>query len=286
MIMKSMKRIAVIILLGIVIVSCGPSKSEIATSEAETQAAIDALSTEVAGTEQAIQAEEEAAEQTATAEYNQGATKTANIELAGTRRAGTAEAEIAAQTQAASSMYDKIAELAAYDYISSDEGIFIDLGEFSEDWAQINWYSYWSTGIYPTNFVIRADTSWDSASDNANWFNSGCGFVFRTQDDNDDHYLAYLGLDGNVYFIRWYQGNWKRLGSSWYGNVDIPAGSASVMLVVEGDSFTFFVNDERVRTQVDSAIKDGDLALTLLSGTNAGYGTRCTMENIELWVMD
>ena len=243
------------------------------------------MATEVAGTEESIQAAEEAAEKTTTAEYNQGATKTANIELAGTRRAATAEAEVVGLTQAASSMYDEIAELAAYDYISSDKGTFIDLGEFSEEWAQINWYSWWKTGLFPTDFVIRADTSWDSASDNANWFNSGCGFVFRAE-DNNNHYLVYLGLDGNVYFTRFYRGDWKMLGSSWYGNVDIPQGSASVMLVVEGDSFTFFVNGERVRTQIDSAHKEGDLALTLLSGTNAGYGTRCTMENIELWIID
>jgi hypothetical protein len=283
--MKTMKWIGTIVLVGTVIVGCGPSKSDVATSEAETQAAIDGLAAEVAGTQQSIQGTEDAAEKTTTAEFNQGATKTANIELAGTKRAATAEAESVALTQSAASMYDEIAELAAYDYISSDEGRYIGLGEFSESWAQINWYQWWSTSIFPTDFVIRADASWDSASDNANWFNSGCGFVFRAE-DVDNHYLAYLGLDGKVYFTRFYRGNWKLLGSSWYGNVDIPAGSAKIMLVVEGDSFTFFVNDERVRTQVDSALPEGDLALTLLSGTNAGYGTHCTMENIEIWIMD
>lgn len=283
--MKPMKGILVFILFGTVIIGCGPSKSEIATSEAETQAAIDALATEVAGTQQSIQATEDAAKKTTTAEFNQGATKTANIQLEGTRRAATAEAETVAQTQAASSMYDEIVELAAYDYISSEAGVYYAIEDFSEAWAQINWYQWLPTNLFPTDFVIRADVSWDSASDNANWFSSGCGFVFRVT-DVDNHYLAFLALDGNVNFARSLQGNWKLLGSSWYGNVDIPEGSASIMLVVEGDSFTFFINGERVRTQVDSALKEGDLALTLLSGTNAGFGTRCSMENIEVWVLE
>jgi hypothetical protein len=283
--MKSMQWITVIVLFGTVMVGCGPSKSDIATSEAETQAVIDALATEVAGTEQSVQATEDAAQKTTTAEFNQNATKTANVALAATNQAGTAQAEIAAQTQAASSMYEKIVELAAYDYVSSDIGEYIELPDFSEAWAQINWYQWTRTNIFPTDFVIRADISWDSASDSANWFNSGCGFVFR-ETSVDNHYLVFLGLDGNVNFARSYRGDWKLLGSSWYGNVDIPEGSANVMLVVEGDSFTFFVNDERVRTQVDSALPEGDLGLTILSGTNAGYGTRCKMENIELWVID
>jgi hypothetical protein len=283
--MKALKWMVIIGLMAIAITACGPSKSEIATSEAETQAVIDGLATEVAGTEQSVQATQDAAEKTTTAEFNQNATKTANVELAATNQAGTAQAEVAAMTQIASSMYAEIVDLAAYDYISTDEGAYIPLGDFSEAWAQINWYSYWSTFLFPTDFVIRADASWDSASESANWFNSGCGFVFREK-DVDNHYLAYLGLDGNVYFERTYQSNWKRLGNSWYGNLDIPEGSASIMLVVEGDSFTFFVNGERVRTQIDSAMKEGDLALTLVSGTNAGYGTRCNMDNIELWIID
>ena len=279
-----MKWIGTIVLIGTIIAGCGPSKSEIATSEAETQAAIDALATDVAGTQQSIQGTQDAAEKTTTAEFNQGATKTANIQLAATKRAGTKEAEIMAQTQVASPMYERIVELAAYDYISSVDGEYYQLKDFSESWAQINWYSYWSTHIFPTDFVIRVDASWDSASESANWFNSGCGFVFRGI-DNNNHYLVYLGLDGNVYFSRFYHGDYKFLGSSWYGNVDIPEGSAELMLVVEGDSFTFFVNGERVRTQVDSAIPTGDLALTLNSGTNAGYGTLCEMKNIDIWVL-
>ncbi len=283
--MKALKWMVIVGLMAIAIAGCGPSKSEIATSEAETQAVIDALATDVAGTEQSVKATGDAAEKTTTAEFNQNATKTAAVIMEATNQMETAQAEIAAKTQAASSMYAEIVDLAAYDYISTDRGTYFSLGDFSEAWAQINWYSYWSTFLLPTDFVIRADASWDSASESANWFNSGCGFVFREK-DVDNHYLAYLGLDGNVYFERSYKGNWKRLGHSWYGNLDIPKGSASIMLVVEGDSFTFFVNGERVRTQIDSAMKEGDLALTLLSGTNAGYGTRCNMDNIELWIID
>jgi hypothetical protein len=133
--------------------------------------------------------------------------------------------------------------------------------------------------------VIRADAEWDSASDKADWWNSGCGFIFREQ-DVDNHYLAYLGLDGRVYFTRFVRGRWSALGSRYYEKVGIPDGSADIELVVEGDKFTFFVNGEQVHTRQDTSLPSGNLAFTLLSGTNKGYGTKCKMSNIDLWVLD
>jgi hypothetical protein len=49
---------------------------------------------------------------------------------------------------------------------------------------------------------------------------------------------------------------------------------------------TFYVNGEYVYSWRDEVLKEGNLALTLLSGINTGFGTRCTMENVELWVLD
>ena len=36
----------------------------------------------------------------------------------------------------------------------------------------------------------------------------------------------------------------------------------------------------------DMSLEEGELSLTLLSGTNKDYGTRCEMTNIELWELD
>ena len=58
------------------------------------------------------------------------------------------------------------------------------------------------------------------------------------------------------------------------------------MLVVEGTNISFFVNGERVHFRQDQGLSSGNLALTLFSGINAGFGTRCRMSNIELWELD
>jgi hypothetical protein len=234
------------------------------TREKETEAAEDALATDQEATR--VQGTQEA------------------IEREATRDAAIEEAKLSA-TAEAKALYTRVLELHEQGYLSSAQGTYATIPDFDESWAQINWYQWLYTDYSPADFVIRADAAWISASEKANWWNSGCGFVFRVSPDGD-HYLAYLALDGYVRFGRVHNGNPAYLGDSYYGKLDIPAGEAEIMLVVEGDTITFFVNDEQVHTRRDTARSSGDLALTLVSGTNLDFGTRCQMTGIELWELD
>lgn len=171
-------------------------------------------------------------------------------------------------------------------YFTGTPGEYWALGDFDQSWAQIGWYQWWPIEGAPANFVIRSDTTWSSASDTANWDQSGCGFAFHAKDAKN-HFAVYLGLDGNVYVQRSYNSQAKLLGSPNYGKVDIPEGSAELMLMVNGDNYYFFVNGKEVFHGSDSlltgALKGGELGITVNSGTNKGYGTRCQMKNIEMW---
>jgi hypothetical protein len=99
-----------------------------------------------------------------------------------TREAAIVEA-LAEETAQAQPLFDLVQELHSEGYLIRTGGTYYAIEDFDESWAQINWYSWWHTGYSPTNFVIRADASWDSASNKANWWNSGCGFVFREKDE-------------------------------------------------------------------------------------------------------
>jgi len=175
-----------------------------------------------------------------------------------------------------------VQSLADEGYLESTSGTFYAIPEFNETWAQLNWYQWWSTGYSPKDFLITARTTWESASDTADWWNSGCGFVFRENGEND-HYLAYLGMDGWVYLSRIKGGNYADLGYRAYGEVDVPKGEANVALLVEGRKLHYFVNGEHVLTRDDLQDTPGALSLTLLSGTNKGFGTRCIMDDVALW---
>jgi len=248
------------------------------TSVAATQRENEARATE----DQATKVAQEAAA------TNQAATQVQDTAEAlareATRGTATAAAKVESTAQARP-MLDLIQELHSNGYLSTTAGTYYSLDDFDESWAQINWYMWFYTGYSPTDFVIRANAAWESASTSANWWASGCGFVFR-EDGVPNHYLAYLGLDGYVYFARTVRDKYASLGYSYYGRLDTPDGQAQIMLVVDGINIMFFVNGERVHYRQDQGLSSGNLALTLLSGINTGFGTRCQMSNIELWELD
>lgn len=247
------------------------TKEALGTSEAVTEAALDAQSTSDHATKDAEDAE--ATSIAATAEQERALRQTA-----------TADAVVAATAQAGSFL-EVIQTLQSEGHIETTTGRYYTLSDFHQSWAQINWYQWYYTDYSPANFVIRADAEWESASVKANFWNSGCGFVFR-EDGVDNHYVAYLGMDGYVYFARNVRGVYSRLGSSYYGKLDVPADAAELMLAVDGTKITFFVDGDRVHTRTDQGLSEGTLALTLLSGINTDFGTRCRMTNIELWELD
>lgn len=78
----------------------------------------------------------------------------------------------------------------------------------------------------------------------------------------------------------------SNLGRSNIYPVEKPADNANIMLVVEGNNLHFFVDGYLMLSRQDMSFAEGDLALTLLSGTNKDFGTRCEMTNIELWRLD
>jgi hypothetical protein len=312
--MKHTRAVAALMVMGFAILAClspnapatdSPPAATVSAGPdlAATAAAADAAEAAAATVEAQLEAEAATEEQAelddaATAEAEE--TEQAEADRAATREQATADAaerEVALTARAegtrteataqARSLASRVAELAEAGYLTRADGRYAQADDFSESWAQINWYQWWWTGYAPSDFVVRANFHWNSASDNANWFNSGCGFVFREQAEEPyDHYLAYLGLDGQVYIERARNGTLTLLGSSRYGALDIPEGEANFLLAVDGNKFTVYVNDERVVTVLDGGRAEGYLNFTLVSGTNRDYGTLCEITEVELWELN
>ena len=89
--------------------------------------------------------------------------------------------------------------------ISSMQDEYIPFEDINREFAQINYFSWWNTEYAPTNFVMRSDVTWDSASDTANWPFSGCGWVFGEK-DSDNFHMAFLSLDGYGLLKKWVDG--------------------------------------------------------------------------------
>ena len=186
-------------------------------------------------------------------------------------------------------MSDLQAEAQSYfeeGYIKSADGRFREYDDFNEEWAQLGWYSWWTLGQNAKDFYISAHFKWTSAYRSADL--SGCGFAFAIQGDND-HYAVFLDRS-KVYFVETAEyytpfSPTRGTGRVNFGNpFDLPV-EADFTLIVQGTTAYVLVDQDLVGEYTLSQSKQlrGGLGLTLLSGTNRDFGTRCEMTDIRVW---
>jgi hypothetical protein len=171
-------------------------------------------------------------------------------------------------------------------FLDTVDGRFHEYDDFTVEWAQINSYQMQSLPDLFSTFYIKGHFEWSSALDAANV--SGCGFVFGLQEDGK-HYAAILDRQKVLFLIN--SGNGSReikptrgSGVVQFGN---PAQADFTLIVKDGYSYVL-VDDQRVGEYSLSRSQpfQGRLGLTVLSGTNKDYGTRCAMTDLYTWSPD
>jgi len=136
-------------------------------------------------------------------------------------------------------------------YLETIEGRFFQYSNFKEEWAQLGWYRTWPLSTGPTtlvdDFFIRARFKWSSAYRNAD--DSGCGFVFAIQDD-DNHYAVFLDrrkilfLEADPgYSYSWEVGLTRGTGLVNFGNPANQPVAADFTLIVTGAYAYVLVNE-------------------------------------------
>ena len=174
-----------------------------------------------------------------------------------------------------------VADLKASGIIPESNGDFRYHEDYENEWAYINWYQ-WKSFDTTKNFVISADIEWHSASNTPNFADSGCGFVVRAEDTNNNLYAA-MNMDGNIHFGGIKEGSWLGYKSFSYGTHSTK-GSGQLTVVGNGDTLTAFVDGIEIGQQKVAITAPGKLAFSVWSGTNKDYGTRCSFRNVYYYV--
>ncbi len=175
-------------------------------------------------------------------------------------------------------------------YLKSTDGKITEVDDFSYDWAQLGWYNWQQLNTKTSDFYMSAHFTWSSAFRNAD--SSGCGFIFAIQ-ENGDHYAVFLDRSEIIFLNADQTASYSRTVGLTRGTgrvkFDNPADKpdqANFTLIVKG-AYAYVLVDGKVvgeYTLSQSKILDGNLGLSLLSGTNKDYGTRCLMTNVRVWV--
>ncbi len=190
-----------------------------------------------------------------------------------------------AATQRMSDLQAEAQKYADLGYIPSAKGNFQEYDDFQYDWAQLGWYKRFLLGQTVKDFFISAHVNWKSAYKNAD--ESGCGIAFANQ-ENGEHYAIFLDRSKLLFVDADKRYNGARLIGPTRGTGRVkftPPAEADLTLIVNNGYAYVLVDGEVVGeyTLSQSRNLEGDLALTVLSGTNKDYGTHCEMTNIHTW---
>ena len=180
-----------------------------------------------------------------------------------------------------------IAEVQTYyekGYLNTTNGRLAELEDFSHDWAYLGGYKPLVFIVSVSDFFLSAHFKWNSALQNSD--TAGCGFIFGRQ-PNNDHYVVFLDRTRVDFRIssKGYSTRVKPMRGTGHVKFDYPA-EADFTLIVKGTYAYVLVNGEAVSEYalLQNRPIHGDLGLTVLSGTNRGYGTHCEMTDLHLWI--
>ena len=119
---------------------------------------------------------------------------------------------------------------------------------------------------------------------------SGCGFSFRISPTNYDGYTAHITNESVlVTYCNESIHKCGQLGKTrGTGTLNLPnPAEAKLELVVNGTQAYVRVNGEFIGEYTlftDKMVDPGYILYSIVSGTNADYGTRCEITNGGLWV--
>jgi hypothetical protein len=199
-----------------------------------------------------------------------------------------------AATQAMENTLERIGGYQEAGYLNSTDGTFFELEDYFREMAKMNYLDVDFAGYEDLvqNFAIWGHIKMQSAREVSGYEYSGCGFSFRINPDNFDGYTVHLTessilmsyCDSSV-------GRCGRIGKTrGTGTVDLDNPTeADMAVIVNGTQAYAFVNDEFIAEYTlftEKLLDPGYLLYSIISATNADYGTRCEITDAGLWISE
>ncbi len=171
------------------------------------------------------------------------------------------------------------------DRISGMAGTYQTFADQELSLAQMGFYQVSNFGVSGQDVLLQADIAWNSAFDKPDYKNSGCGFVFRAE--NEYTFLrAYIALDGNIYLSAFRNGTEIPIFTYNYGSWSL-TGQGTLTIVANAAKISVLFNQNLLGTVYNATwMATGGAGLTVLSGTNLDYGTACSFTNGQMYLFE
>ncbi len=181
-----------------------------------------------------------------------------------------------------SDFQDFLGKLRSEGLISEEPGSIIKIGEFSDELAQMGYYS-WFPLTNADKFVLSAKLSWASGNEHPNSSQAGCGVVFGADPETNYHVLASIRMDGTVYISGFNQTGNLKYGNNYYGMPSFE-GSTNFAMVVNGMDAYIYIDGKQIMDRHSIYSYGNGIGPAVLSGSNWKFGNRCTWADTYLYV--
>ena len=169
--------------------------------------------------------------------------------------------------------------------VENISGSYSDVADLDTSLAQMGYFLNHPLGYAVQDFLLQSDISWKSAYSQPNNTDSGCGFTFRSRDDNL-FLQVFAALDGNIYLSATRNGVEIPLATYSYRPWSLE-GSGTLAVAASGSKISVLYDQQLLGTITDATWKaSGDLGRTVFSGTNYDYGISCAFTNTQLYIFD
>ena len=298
--MNTPTRIALVsLLICAILTACGPSKANLDGTATQDMVNLSGTQTAQVPTSTATP------QPTATATSTPTATlvPTATPKLTATMVAATQEARLATQqaggtATAVSALATQQAEDLLWAQLEQDgsitysKGSLYEIDDFEESWAQRSWYRWWWSGYRFSDFVVMTHIDWEIPEDAA-FGTGGCGFAFRIKDENN-HLIIFLTPKGSASLgamtingFQYQSFHWQNPDNPNFATIpQTTVGSADLIVVVEKEFVTAYINGEKIYQWYVALTDQGDVGYTIVSGTNKDFGISCKFTNTRIWGLE
>ena len=190
-----------------------------------------------------------------------------------------------ALTQQFDDFYSLLESFEGRGYVDTSNGEAIILDPFKQDWAQMDWFQWWSLDLFPKDFLYKGHFEWSNASSTPE--ESACGIVFGIQ-ENGDYYVVFLGTSRILFMMKRGStlhevGKTRGAGRT---DFDTPAEAEFVLAVKDQKAYVSVDGEMTEYTLSVDQTTEGNFAYSLLSGTNKDYGTRCEITDSMIWISE
>lgn len=179
-------------------------------------------------------------------------------------------------TQQYETFIEQVKQFYEQGYIPSTKGTYQHLEDYSDSFAQAEYYQWNQIVPNAKSFIVRSDLTMETV--NQTFARGGCGFVIHGYD------MLMLSQKGNVYRFDPIFG----IGPTNYLGESFNPWSLEIVLIYSGNNAWLFVDGkETLKANLNGLYQDNnELAFAVISGSNDDFGTRCDFKNNDFWLIE